>query len=178
MILETERLLLRPFTLSDAPAIHELAENPDMAATTLNIPHASPQGAAEAYIRAQQENTECRVFGIVRKCDQRLIGGIGLHPDHLYQQAELGYWIGISYWNQGYTCEAVKRMIDYGFADLKLQRIYAGYFSQNLASRHTIENSGMIYEGMRCDQLEHFGKFYDVGYCGILRSEWEAHQNR
>jgi len=55
MILETQRLLLRPPSLRDAPVIRELAGHPDIAATTLTLPHPYPDGAAEAFIQAAAE---------------------------------------------------------------------------------------------------------------------------
>jgi ribosomal-protein-alanine N-acetyltransferase len=178
MILETERLLLRPLTLSDAPVIQELASHPDVAATTLNIPHPYPDGAAEAFIQSRLEDTFTGyVFGIVRKADRQLMGAIGLHPDESHQRAEIGYWIGVPYWNQGYMSEAARRVVDFGFAELRLNRIAAGYFSQNIASRRVMEKSGMIYEGMWREYLKRGDRYYDVGYYSILRSEWEARQS-
>jgi ribosomal-protein-alanine N-acetyltransferase len=173
-ILETERLLLRPLLLSDAPTIQALAGHPDIAKTTLNIPHPYPDGAAEAFIQKTRENTEGYTFGMVRKSDQQLMGAIGIHPEPRFSRAEMGYWIGVPYWNQGYTSEAARRMIEFGFRELKLNRIYAGYFSDNIASRRVMEKAGMIYEGTLREHMERMGKFHDLGYCGILRREWES----
>ncbi len=176
MIFETERLILRPLELSDAPVIQELASHPDIAATTLNLPHPYPPGAAEAFIQSLIDNRDTsanRTFGIVRKADQQLMGNISVRPNQRHQHAELGYWIGVPYWNQGYTSEAARRVVAYCFAELGLHRVYAGYLSHNLASRRVMEKAGMIYEGTLRQHLERFGKFHDVGYCGILRAEWK-----
>lgn len=176
MILETERLILRPLDLHDAPVIQVLASHPDIAATTLNIPHPYPAGAAEAFIQSlidKRDSSPDIELGITRKADHLLIGKISLRPDKRHQRAEIGYWIGVPYWNQGYTTEAARRLVDYGFAELGLRRIYASYFSHNIASRRVMEKVGMSYEGTLRQHIERFGRFYDLGYCGILRSEWE-----
>jgi ribosomal-protein-alanine N-acetyltransferase len=172
--LETERLILRAFSLSDAPALSQLAGHPDIAATTLNMPQPYTEADAKAFIESAQDNSKNHSFAIVRKSDQQLLGGMGIHPDMRHQHAELGYWIGVPYWNQGYASETARRIVAYGFEDLKLRRIYAGYFTQNIASRRVMEKVGMTYEGTLRQHYERFGNFYDVGYLSILRSEWES----
>jgi RimJ/RimL family protein N-acetyltransferase len=167
-------LILRPLILSDAPTIHELAGAYEVAATTLNIPHPYPEGAAEAYIESLAKEAESTRFGIVRKSDQQLMGAISIILEPRFQHGSLGYWMGVPYWNQGYMSEAARRVVDYGFAQLNLHRVYASYFSHNIASRRVMEKAGMTYEGTLREHVERMGKFHDLGYCGILRSEWEA----
>ncbi|MEP7291318.1 MAG: GNAT family N-acetyltransferase [Chloroflexota bacterium] len=177
MILETERLILRPLEMTDAPTIHELAGHPEIAATTLNMPHPYPEGAAEAFIQSQIDHRDSRdnfTFGMTRKSDSQLMGDFHVHIEERHQRAEFGYWIGKPYWNQGYTSETARRLIDYCFAELGVHRVCASYFTHNLASRRVMEKAGMTYEGTLREHLERFGKFYDTGCCGILRREWEA----
>ncbi|MEO8392776.1 MAG: GNAT family N-acetyltransferase [Chloroflexota bacterium] len=173
-VLESERLILRPLALSDATTIRELAGDYEVAKTTLVIPHPYPEGAAETYIQSLIDDPEQHVFAIVRRSDQQLMGSIGIHPEPRFKRAMLGYWIGVPYWNQGYMSEAARRLIDYGFEALVLNRIYAYYLSQNIASRRVMEKAGMVYEATFRQHVERFGNFYDVGYCGILRSDWAA----
>src|SRR5689334_13878062 len=116
--LETARLILRPFTLADAPEVARLAADRDIASTTLSIPHPYPEGTAERWIERHQENFEQGHFvnfAIVRRADQALVGAIGLgfHPND--DRAEMGYWVGKPYWNQGYTTEAAEAVLGYGF---------------------------------------------------------------
>ena len=176
MILETDRLILRPLELSDAPTIRALAGHPDIAATTLNIPHPYPEGAAEAFIRSLSEEKPdpAYTFGMVRKQDDQLMGAIGIRPVAQFDRAEIGYWIGVPYWGQGYTSEAARRVVAFGFEALKLHRIYATYLSHNTASRRVMEKAGMTYEGTLRQHVKRFDRYYDLGYCGILRAEWEA----
>src|SRR5678809_1114491 len=117
-VLTTERLVLRPFTLSDAPEVQRLAGDRDVASTTLNIPHPYREGVAEAWISTHREHyNQGRLitFAITRRADEAVIGAISLrpHPDH--DNAELGYWLGKPYWNQGYGTEAARAILRYGF---------------------------------------------------------------
>lgn len=173
-ILETERLILRPLALSDATTIRELSGDYEVAKTTLNIPHPYPEGAAESFIQSQQDNSKGYSFAIVRKSDPQLIGGMGIHPHERHDHAEMGYWIGVPYWNQGYASEALRRVVAFGFEELALNRIYAGYFSQNIASRRVMEKAGMTYEGTFRQHYVREGVYYDIGYCAILRSDWDS----
>jgi RimJ/RimL family protein N-acetyltransferase len=102
------------------------------------------------------------------------MGMITLRPEARFSRAEIGYWIGLPYWGQGYTSEAARHMVDYGFAERGLNKVYATYFVLNPASRRVMEKAGMTYEGTLRQHVQRDGVFYDLGYCGILRSEWEA----
>jgi RimJ/RimL family protein N-acetyltransferase len=173
---ETDRLILRPLELTDAPNMQRLAAHSDVAATNLNMPHPYPEGAAEAFIEAQADIAPNITLGMVRKSDLQWMGVIHLDVNLRHQRADFGYWIGVPYWNQGYTSEAARRLVNYCFADLGLNRVCAGYFTHNPASRRVMEKAGLTYEGTLRQHYERFGAFHDVGYCGILRSEWLARQ--
>jgi hypothetical protein len=79
--LRTERLLLRPFTVADAPVVQQLAGDRDIASTTLNIPHPYEDGMAEGWIGTHQqqfEGGESVIFAVVLHKDGALIGAISL----------------------------------------------------------------------------------------------------
>jgi RimJ/RimL family protein N-acetyltransferase len=176
MHLETDRLILRPPSLDDAPRIRELAGHREIAATTINIPHPYPEGAAEEFIenvRAAHDEGRGYTFAITRKTDHLLVGMIGIHPRPAFRHAEIGYWVGRPYWGQGYATEAARRMVAFGFQELNLYRIYASYFTDNPASRRVMEKAGMRYEGTLRQHYLRFDHFHDVGFCGILRDEWQ-----
>jgi ribosomal-protein-alanine N-acetyltransferase len=171
----TERLLLRPFTLDDAPAVQKLAGDHDIASTTLNIPHPYEDGMAEEWIGTHQERFdrgELANFAIVRWQDDALIGAIGLviHPG--YGRAELGYWIGKAYWGQGYCTEAAEAVLDYGFAVLGLNRIHAHHMSRNPASGRVMAKIGMTHEGRLRQHVKKWEAFEDIEMYGILRREY------
>ena len=134
--LETQRLVLRPFQLADAPDVQRLAGSRDIASTTLNIPHPYEDGMAEEWISKHQETFEQGrgvTFAITSRSGGQLIGAIslmGISPGH---QAELGYWVGTPYWNQGFCSEASRAVVRYSFQVLGLNRIHACHLTRNPA---------------------------------------------
>lgn len=177
--LETVRLILRPFTLADAPDIQRLAGEPDVASTTRNIPHPYADGVAEQWIRTHQEQFEqgrLVNFAIVRRADDLLLGAIGLQINPLDGHGELGYWIGKPYWNHGYCTEAAQAVVRYGFEVLGLQRIHAAYLTRNPASGRVMQKLGMIYEGCLRQHVKKGEVFEDLALYGILRSEYDSQQ--
>lgn len=175
--LETERLILRPLTLSDSAAIQHLANDPEIAANTLTVPHPYPAGAAEEFISRSQKSAqqgEAFVFAIVRKTDDALVGVMGLHLDSGHQRAEMGYWMGRPYRGQGYTTEAARRLLAYSFDELGINRVYAAHFAHNPASGRVMQKIGMTYEGTLRQHVLKNGRFVDVLYYGIVRSEYST----
>ncbi|UCE04405.1 MAG: GNAT family N-acetyltransferase [bacterium] len=176
LILQTNRLILRLFTLEDAPAVQRLAGEKDIAATTLHIPHPYEDGMAEEWIGKHQEEYEKGeqvTFAIVHREEKYLVGAIGLsgiREEH--ERAEIGYWIGKPYWNQDYCTEAVKAVLQYSFDVLKLNRVYARHFKRNPASGRVMQKVGMKYEGCLRQHFKKWGNFEDSEMYGILREEF------
>jgi RimJ/RimL family protein N-acetyltransferase len=173
--LQTDRLILRPFTLDDAPAVRRLAGDPAIADTTLNIPHPYEAGMAEAWIEThpqQYEKGEGATFAIVRRADGVLVGAIGIHPRAKHDRAEIGYWIGKPYWGQGIATEAARAVVDYGFETLGLNRIYAYHFGRNPASGRVMQKLGMKYEGTLRQHVRNGEQYEDLATYGMLRDEW------
>jgi [ribosomal protein S5]-alanine N-acetyltransferase len=173
--LETERLVLRPFALSDAPRVQLLAGDRAVAATTKVIPHPYEDGMAEAWIGLHQERFdrgEDTVFAIVLKASGELIGAIGLVLKLEQEKAELGYWIGKPFWGRGYCTEAGRAVLRYAFTELRLHRVHAYHFSNNPASGRVMQKLGMRHEGCLRQHLKKWGEFFDAEAYGILGSEF------
>src|SRR5262245_56457007 len=176
-ILRTSRLLLRAAAPSDAPEIRRLAGAREVAATTLNIPHPYPEGAAEGWIARQAEawaeGTDAG-FAIFEREGESLVGGIGLRLVTGHRRGELGYWIAVPHWNRGYCTEAAHEMLRYGFEELALHRIYASHFANNPASGRVMEKIGMRHEGRRRGHVLKWGEFVDLEDYAVLAEEWRA----
>src|SRR5215471_6529975 len=132
-ILKTQRLILRPYTEADIPELLPLIGTREVAATTLRIAHPYTEQDAKAFLLLAKQPDKIWL-AITLPSDGRQIGGIGLRLAQEHQHAELGYWLGVSYWEQGYATEAAREMLRYGFEDLKLHRIFATHFKHNAAS--------------------------------------------
>lgn len=170
----TERLILRRFTLADAPDVQRLAGDKLIAATTLEIPHPYENGMAEQWISTHLKEIEegkLSNFAITLKETGQLIGAIGLHINARFNRAELGYWVGVPYWNKGYCTEAARAVLKHGFEDLKLHRIFAHYFSNNPASGKVMEKIGMKYEGYLRQHACKDGQYFDLIMYAILKSD-------
>jgi len=173
-ILNSEKLILRPFTLSDASYVQRLAGDWEIADTTWNIPHPYEDGMAEEWIAKHQglfdEGKEVN-FAVTFKADDSLIGAISLMKVMKNHQAEIGYWIGKQFWNQGFCTEAGKAIIKYGFTELELNRICGEHISRNQASGQVMLKLGMRHEGCRRQHFYKKPRFEDLELYGILKDE-------
>lgn len=148
MILYTERLILRPWEESDAESLYEYAKDPEVGPIAGWPPHKSVEDSQDIIktVLAVDET-----YAICKKEDQKAIGSIGLmrgkksNLDILEDEGEIGYWIGVPFWGQGFVPEAVRELIRYGFMDLNLNRMWCGYFEGNEKSRRVQEKCGFRY---------------------------------
>ncbi len=176
-VLETERLILRPFVGDDAPTVEELAGDPEVAGPTLNIPHPYPAGLAAQWIASHPGNAargEVYTFAIERKADGTLLGAISatLAPRHC--RAELGYWLGRPYWGQGYTSEAARRVTAFCFEELGLHRVQATCYIGNVASARVMEKAGMRREGVLRGYTRKGDTYRDTAMYALLRADYEG----
>jgi RimJ/RimL family protein N-acetyltransferase len=172
--LETERLVLRPYTLDDAADVRRLAGDPVVADTALNIPHPYPEGAAEAWIGQHQgwfDAGEGVVYAVTLRATGELLGSVSMGINRKHNRAEMGYWIGKPYWNQGYATEAARALVGYGFQELGLNRIFAYHFSRNPASGRVMQKAGMAYEGRLRQHDKKEDGYEDLEAYGILRED-------
>ena len=173
--LETERLVLRPFRLDDAPEVKRMAGDRAIAATTLAIPHPYVDGMAHEWISRHQtyfDQGKGITFAISRRTDRSLLGAMSLMKLEAGHQAELGYWVGRSYWDQGFCTEAGEAVLRYAFTQLGLARVHCHHFARNPASGRVMQKLGMQHEGTRRRHVKKWGKFEDVELYGILQEDW------
>ncbi len=170
MILETERLVLRPPDLAYAPAIQQLAGAREVAYNTLLIPHPYPEGAAEAWLRAPRTEND-HVFILTLRDTADVAGVMGLHANPDHKRAEIGYWIAVPYWGRGYATEAARAVVRFAFDGLGLERVFAEVFSRNPASARVLQKVGMRHEGTHRRHIVKWGESIDVEAYGILRDE-------
>ena len=166
-VLQTERLILSQLEEKDIPFIVELLQHRIFSDLTSNIPYPYVENDARSWVKMSKEafeNNTGYTFAIRNK-EGQIIGAIGLH-DRDDDKAELGYWIGIPYWNKGYITEAAKAIIDFGFNELKLNKIFATHFPHNPASGRIMEKAGMEQEAVLIKRSEKDGEYFDlVRYC-------------
>lgn len=175
-LLQTDRLILRPYSLADVADLVRLAGAREVAATTLRIPHPYTEQDARDFIAARLAESETAAapetrFAITLRCDGQFCGGTGFRLDHDHQHAELGYWLGVPFWGQGYATEAARAMLAYGFDQLALHRIYASHFAHNRPSGRVLQKIGMRHEGCLRGHIRKWEQFYDLEFYGMLRDD-------
>lgn len=175
IVLETERLILRPFSESDAQAVFENWASDDEVTKYLTWPtHKSAEqslGYMKYCVKCYEEPNNYQ-WGIERKEDHTLIGNISVvRLDEEVDGAELGWVIGRSYWGKGYTPEAAKRVVDFLFDEVGARRVSARHDPNNPNSGRVMQKIGMKYEGTlrQCDRNNQ--GIVDLCYYSILRSE-------
>jgi len=171
-LIETPRLQLRTWSEDDIPELVTLIGAREVAATTLRIPHPYQERHAREFLATVAKENELRL-SIRQRSDGRLCGGIGLHPEAQHSHAELGYWIALPYWGNGYATEAAKAVVRYGFEQIKLNRIFAHHFKHNPASGKVLRKIGMKYEGCMRQHVRKWDEFVDLELYSILREEWK-----
>ena len=152
----TKRLILRPWLISDAEDLYEYAKNPQVGPIAGWPTHTSVKNSKEIIenVLAVDET-----YAVCMKNDGKAIGSIGLligqssNLDLPDTEGEIGYWIGVPFWGQGLIPEAIKEILHHGFEDLKLDKIWCGYFDGNDKSKRVQEKCGFIYHHTNKDIL-------------------------
>jgi len=174
--------MLRPFVPEDAWDVERLAGMREIADTTLNIPHPYPVGAASRWIESHQPAWVAGTgvtFAVIETITGKLTGVVSLMLiNREHGRAELGYWIALDKWNQGYATEAAAAILDFGFKNLGLHRIESRHFVRNPASGKVMQKLGMQQEGIERDSAVKWGHFESLVRYAILEPEWTARQQR
>ena len=144
VILETNRLILRAWEITDLDDFFEYASVEGVGEKAGWEHHKSKDKSLEILKMFIEEK---KVFAIVLKENQKVIGSIGIEElseeldkdlDNLLGR-ELGYVLNKDYWNKGIMKEAVSKVVDYCFNTLKLNFLMASYFNHNIASKKVLE---------------------------------------
>ncbi len=175
-VLETDRLVLRPFNLSDAADLQRLAGAFAIADTTAAIPHPYPDGTAQAWISTHKDefaSNKMLVLAVTLRETGGLAGCVSIMDiDKSCKSGELGYWIGKDSWGLGYCTEASSAIIKYGFEEMDLNRIQAKHLARNPASGRVMQKLGMKQEGYLRHAFVKWGRFEDNVLYAILREDW------
>src|SRR5687767_9291006 len=124
--LVTSRLELRRLQLEDADVITHLLQERVIALDAAGIPYPFARSDAIDWI---QEATQAYfshmgvTYAVLRRADSAFVGCVALTLWREHQRGEIGYWFGTPYWGQGYATEAVSRVVQMSFDDLKLNRV-------------------------------------------------------
>ena len=173
-VLETERLTLRRPTLADVRAIAHLANDRRIAENTRRLPHPYQQDHAVEFVRATAAADGEIVFLIEQNYSP--IGMVGI--DRSTQDApELGYWLGVTHWGQGFGTEAARAAIDFFFEEFDAEHLTSGARVANPASRNILEKCGFQWSGVELHRFEALGSSTPVDCFRLSRSVWTSLKN-
>jgi [ribosomal protein S5]-alanine N-acetyltransferase len=173
--LHTSRLILRTIEASDLDDLATEINDYDIARNTLNIPYPYERSMAEDFLKRIQDAQASKLgysFAITLRGQDRLIGVIGLNSLERHKRAEAGYWLSVHHRNEGYTTEALKRIIQFGFEEMGMVRIQATHFLYNPSSGRVMEKVGMTYEGILRDYVIKWDKPENLAMYAITRADW------
>jgi RimJ/RimL family protein N-acetyltransferase len=173
-VLETERLMLRRPTLADVKAIAHLANDRRIAENTRRLPHPYSQDHAIEFVRTIANDKRETVFLIENNFTP--IGVVGID----WREAdapELGYWLGVEYWGQGFGTEAARAAIDFAFEEFDIEHLISGARVANPSSRNILEKCGFQWSGVELHRFESLESSTPVDRFRLSRSVWSSLKN-
>ena len=173
-VLETERLMLRRPTLADVKAIARLANDRRIAENARRLPHPYSPDDAVAFVRAIANDKRETVFLIEN--NHAPVGMVGV--DWRAPEApELGYWLGVEHWGQGFGTEAARATIDFTFEEFEVEQLISGARVANPSSRNILEKCGFQWSGVELHRFEALGSSTPVDCFRLSRGVWASLKN-
>jgi ribosomal-protein-alanine N-acetyltransferase len=164
---------LEPISLVHAQAVQALASDPLIAATS-NVPHPYPQDGAITWIRytlAQRELGYELNFAILSR--EGLVGVCGvLNIAGSPRRGELGYWIGVPYWNRGYASSAARELVQRVFTEHAIDELYSSCLVRNSASFRVLEKTGFRHVGYGAHADSKWGPDDRFAIFELTKQEW------
>jgi ribosomal-protein-alanine N-acetyltransferase len=178
LVIDTARLRLRPFELSDVEDLFPVVSRPEFPVHMSGGAHASRDDTA-AFIRHSGAEIAANT-GVALAIEHagRVIGTIGLHGVTWQRAAlrvdtgELGYWIAPDAWGKGYCTEAAGAMVRFGFDTLGLHKVTTRCFAENAASRRVIEKVGFRFVGRAEEDVWRDGHWHAHLLFELTAPEW------
>jgi RimJ/RimL family protein N-acetyltransferase len=171
-IIKTPRLLLRAPRAEDAASIATIANDRRIAENTVRIPHPYTLADAQAFI-AFVGGSDHDVAFVVTLPDGHIIGTCGMGSPG-GKGPEIGYWLGVAYWNNGYATEAARAVVNHAFTAFRYDMLEAGARVSNPASRRVLEKCGFQWTGVALRRPRAIGSHVPVDRFRLDRSLWAA----
>ncbi|MCK5840812.1 MAG: GNAT family N-acetyltransferase [Candidatus Sabulitectum sp.] len=175
-VIETERLILRPFRIEEALFVKENAGSDEVYRNTMGMPHPYLEKNAVEWISSHLlkfYRGEGLELAVALKSSE-LIGVVGLSVSQTHNRGELGYWLGKAYWNRGYCSEAAAAMVKYAFGEMGLHKITSRHFQHNPASGRVLEKIGFTKEGILREEYLKDDEYLSASVYGLLKADFQG----
>lgn len=169
--LRTARLLLRPFELTDVGNVLAYASDPEVARFR-PLPDPYTRDEALEFVNRQISTDWSTNPEFAIALGQRVIGGISLHINPEHETGELGYLLGKRWWGLGIATEAARAVVEWGFREFSLHKVYARAHVDNRRSWRVMERLGMTREGVLRGHWKMREEHVDLVYYAVFRDEW------
>lgn len=172
---ETERLLLRPFSLKDSSDVFEYASDEK---TVEYLTWYAHKNIDESKKIVQTIYIPTNVYCIELKIEHKCIGAF--EPRIFPNKASFGYVLNKKYWNKGYMSEVLTKMIDVFFEDPRCMTVFGIHFLGNEASGAVMKKCGMEMCGIQKEKVHIKGKTFESILYQLYRKNWDTlcHQAR
>jgi len=178
-VIRGERVYLRGSERSDIPTfVRWFNDSETLGFLSMRAPMSEAGEEQWFNDMVAHEGKDSYHFVMCRLEDDRPIGTIGLFAvDHVNGSAGIGIGIGEKQlWGQGYGTDAMFALLDFGFGELRLERLWLEVYDYNERARRSYEKCGFKLEGTERHAIFKRGEFHDVHLMAILREEWQAQQ--
>ncbi len=157
--IETERLLLRPITLDDAPDMYEYASNEENVRLVFSRHNSIEE--TEFLIANLFMKNPLGHYAVELKEEKKMIGTADIRPDERSRSVEIAYALNQKYWGLGYATEIARKLVYISEAHLNAVRIWAMHDIENPASGHVLLKAGLEREGTMRNHLNLRGEYKD-----------------
>ncbi len=171
-VLATERLILRAPRREDAKAIATLINDRRIAENTARVPHPYQLSDAKEFIASVNKVAGDATFAITTR-DGDLLGCCGIESLRS-SGPEIGYWLGVPFWGNGYVTEAARAVIDYAFVELGHDVLLGSARVSNPASRRVLEKCGYVWTGVVLTRVRALGTSVPCDRFRLDRERWAA----
>ena len=173
MNMETQRLILRPWTENDAESLYNYAKDPAIGPIAGWPPHTSVENSREI-IRDILSAPE--TYAVVLKETNEPIGSVGImfaDGVHSADMQDGDAEIGVPYWGQGLIPEAVQRLLKRCFVELDVKRVWCGHYDGNIKSRRVMEKCGFKYHHTEEGKTSPLGDIRTEHFTLLTREDWK-----
>jgi len=162
--------VLRPWSIEDLECLVKYANNYNIAKNLMDVfPHPYFTENGLTFIEMANKNFPANILAI--EINGEASGAIGVHPgsDVYRKNAEMGYWLAEPFWGKGIMTNAISQMVEYGFKNWDIIRIYARPYGHNIASQKALEKAGFVLEARLEKTIFKNGEYIDELIYAIRR---------